>query len=304
MSFFKRIYTVMEVRTGFATGLPVLSAGLFGAYASAELKPVLLILMFISGFSFNIASNVAAEIKGFLKNEDTQEVLTGHKGSEGLARGDASLKDAIIALAISFIIGAVSGLMIVFITKNIDILIIGVISAIAAIAYSLGPKPYSNYPVGEVVSGFFVGGVSSVVSAQIQLGYIDLGVIVYSVITIIMTVFLMSVNNTTDYYKDRGKRLTLPHLIGFRNSIKLIILEAVIMIGSFIVLYFIGDINLYMVLIGLAIFYHSFYLKWYKDYYKVKEHYQAMGRDFGPKPLILIYNFNIVMSVLFLINIY
>ena len=37
-SFFERAYTVMEIRTGFATGLPVLSGGLFGAQSSWTLE--------------------------------------------------------------------------------------------------------------------------------------------------------------------------------------------------------------------------------------------------------------------------
>lgn len=303
MEFFKRVYTVIEIRTGFATGLPVLSAGLFGGYLAGKLNIGLLILMFISGFSFNIASNVAAEIKGFLKNEDTEDVLTGHKGSEGLARGDASITDAMIALILSFMIGTISGLLIFFITMKIEILIIGVVSAAAAILYSLGPKPYANYPVGEVVSGLFVGGISSIISAYIQLGEINIGIILYSIITIIATVFLMSVNNTSDIFKDKATRVTLPHIIGFRNSIKILVPEAIVMVAAFIFLYTLGYIKIYMLIIGLVIFYHSFYLAWFKDYYKIKEHYQTMGRDFGPKPLILIYNFNLIMAGLFLINI-
>ena len=46
-NFFKRAYTVMEVRTGFATGLPVLSGGLFGAYLVGDIKFILLLLMFV-----------------------------------------------------------------------------------------------------------------------------------------------------------------------------------------------------------------------------------------------------------------
>lgn len=58
-NFFERAYTVMEVRTGFATGLPVLSGGLFGAYLVGQLKIVPLILMFITGFCLNIVANIA-----------------------------------------------------------------------------------------------------------------------------------------------------------------------------------------------------------------------------------------------------
>ena len=51
-----RAYTVMEVRTGFATGLPVLSGGLFGSYLAGELKVIPLVLFFICGFAFNIVA--------------------------------------------------------------------------------------------------------------------------------------------------------------------------------------------------------------------------------------------------------
>ncbi|MGL4850733.1 MAG: prenyltransferase [Clostridium sp.] len=304
MKLLKRIYTVTEMRTGFATGLPVLSAGLFGAYLKGELNIWLLGLMFISGFSFNIVANVANEIRGYLKKEDTKEVLTGHKGSEGLARGEATLKDAIIGLLIFFIIGSGAGLLIVFITKDIMILIIGMVSALMAICYSLGPKPYIVYPVGELVSGIFVGGISSLVSAYIQLGEVNVAVILYSVIGVFMTIFLMSTNNTSDYNKDMGHRVTLPHVIGFENSIKIILPEGILMILAFISLYLLGYISGYILIIGLMIIYYFGYEKWYKEYSKIKKPFKEMGRMWGPKPLLLIYSFNISMSILFLINIY
>ena len=46
-NFLQRAYTVMEIRTGFATGLPVLSGGLFGAYLAGHLKIIPLLLMFV-----------------------------------------------------------------------------------------------------------------------------------------------------------------------------------------------------------------------------------------------------------------
>lgn len=301
--FFKRVYTVLEVRTGFATGLPVLSGGLFGAYLAGKLDIALLVLMFISGFSFNIVSNIANEIRGYLKSEESEETLTGHIGSEGLVRGDAKLKDAVIALIFMTALGGASGLLIVFITRNLNILLIGILSALAAICYSLGPKPYILYPVGELISGIFVGFISCFVSIYIQLGTVTVDIILYSVISMIMTVFLMSTNNTSDYNKDMGNRTTLPHVIGFRNSIKIIIPEAIVMILAWIGLFFNGSITLIMFITGLATFYYYGYVRWYKDYYKIKEVYKEMGREWGPRPLLLIYSFHIVLSLEFLIMI-
>ena len=300
-NFFKRCYTVMEIRTGFATGLPILSGGLFGAYLVGQLKLIPLILMFITGFCLNIVANVANEIRAYLEDEENEETFTYHAGSEGLVRGDATLLDSIIVLLFFLFISAVAGLSLVFITKNFNILAIGILSVIAAVCYSLGPKPYIVYPVGELVSGLFVGSISTIVSAYLQTDHLNLSVILYSIIPMMMTVFLMSTNNTSDFLKDMGKRVTLPHVIGFRNSIKIIIPEALIMIAAWLMLYVIGSITLVMLVTGLLIFYYYGYVRWYKDYYHIQDVYPEMGREWGPRPLLLIYSFNLILSVEFFI---
>ncbi len=300
--FMKRAYTVMEIRTGYATGLPILSGGLYGAYLSGELKFLPLLFLFISGLCFNIVANVANEIRGYAKKEEDETTLTGHTGSEGLVRGDATLKDALIVLVAFFGIASLSGLMVVALTKSVGILMLGLVGALAAITYSLGPKPYIVYPVGEIVSGVLVGGVSSYVSAAIQVGAAPTEIMLYAVMPTMMTVFLMSTNNTSDYEKDKGMRVTLPHVIGFRNSILLIIPEALIMVMVWFGLYMRGGLTGWMWLLGMCLLYVYGYKKWYKGYYQIKEVYPTMGRDWGPRPLLLIYNFNLWMSLAFLIG--
>ena len=300
-NFFQRTYTVMEMRTGFATGLPVLSGGLFGAYLAGQLKLIPLLLMFVTGFCLNIVANVANEIRAYLADEENEETFTYHAGSEGLVRGDATFFDSVIVLLFFLFISAVAGLSLVFITKNFNILAIGILSVIAAVCYSLGPKPYIVYPIGELVSGLFVGSISTLVSAYLQTDALNLPIILYSIIPMMMTVFLMSTNNTSDYQKDMGKRVTLPHVIGFRNSIKIIIPEALFMIASWLMLYVIGSITFIMLVTGLLIFYYYGYIRWYKDYYHIKEVYPEMGREWGPRPLLLIYSFNLILSIEFFI---
>lgn len=300
-NFFQRAYTVMEIRTGFATGLPILSGGLFGAYLAGQLKPILLLLMFVTGFCLNIVANVANEVRAYLKNEETEETFTHHAGSEGLVRGDATLSDAIMVLLFFLGVSGVCGLLIVFFTQNFNILALGILSVLAAICYSLGPKPYIVYPIGELVSGLFVGAISALVSAYLQTNTLNTSIILYCLIPMIMTIFLMSTNNTSDYEKDKGTRITLPHVIGFRNSIKLIIPEALIMIAAWLTLYAMGSITFIMLLSGFIIFYYYGFIRWYKDYYYIQEVYPEMGREWGPRPLLLIYSFNIILSLEFLI---
>lgn len=294
----------MEIRTGFATGLPALSGGLFGGYLTGKLEILPLILVVISGFSFNIVANIANEIRAFWKNEENQTTFTDHQGSEGLVRGDASFLDGLLCLFFTFLVGSFSGLALVIVTKNAMVLLIGILSALAAITYSIGPKPYIVYPVGEFVSGLFAGGLSCFVSAYVQVGKMHLSLFLYAFIAMILTVFLMSTNNTADYDKDWGMRVTLPHVIGFRNSIKLIIPEAILMILAWFSLWWLGSITNWMLLSGLLIFYLAGYIYWYKDYYRIRAVYPEMGREWGPRPLLLIYTFHSVMSLFFLVALF
>ena len=228
--------------------------------------------------------------------------MTGHKGSEGLVRGDATLKDALIVLVGFLALGGISGLMVVLLTKSLFILGMGLLGALAAVTYSLGPKPYIVYPIGEAISGLFVGGLSSFLSTAIQVGNLTPEIVLYACIPMMMTVFLMSTNNTSDYEKDKGARVTLPHVIGFRNSIKIIIPEAIFMVLCWGALFLIGGITWWMFISGLIIFGEFGYRRWYKDYYKIKEVYPAMGKEWGPRPLLLIYSFHAILSVEFLLG--
>ncbi|MGL5150109.1 MAG: prenyltransferase [Clostridium sp.] len=296
-NFFQRAYTVMEVRTGLATGFPVLSSGIYGAYLVGKLNIPLLIFMFITGFCFNLIANVANEIRAYIKREKNEDTSTNHQGSEGLVRGDATLADALIVMLALLAISTFCGMIIVFLTGSKKIFFIGVVSFFAAITYSLGPKPYIIYPIGELVSGVFVGLISSLVSAYIQTGFITFDIVLLSIISMIMTIFLMSTNNTSDIEKDRGSRTTLPHVIGFRNSIKVIIPEGIIMVICFATMFLLNKINIIVFLSGIFIFYYYGYIKWYKDYYKIEQVYKEMGKEWGTRPLILIRAFHLIISI-------
>lgn len=301
--FPKRAYTVMEVRTGFATGLPVLSGSFFGAYLTGEIHWLCLILFFIAGFCFNIVANTANEMRAYLAKEENEDTFTHHKGSEGLVRGDAKFFDAVLVLLLMIALGGSCGLLLVFLTKDLVLLAWGLLGLLAAITYSLGPKPYLLYPVGEIVSGFFVGGLACFLAGRSQMGAGNTQLLIYSVIPMILTVFLMSTNNVGDYEKDRGVRVTLPHVIGFRNAILLVIPEFIILFSCWLYLFLSQTIPWWQFLIGCLIFYHQGYIRWYKDYLKIPAVYPEMGREYGPRPLLLIYHFNTWMSLLFFVQI-
>lgn len=295
-----RAYTVMELRTGFATGLPILSSSLFAAFLTGQLNWLYLGLFFICGFSFNIVANVANEIRAYLKQEEDENTFTGHLGSEGLVRGDATFLDACLVLLAWIALGGLTGLLLVYLTNSVALLLMGCLGLLAALCYSLGPFPYIVLPIGEFVSGLLVGGLSSLVAFWLQTGWLNTSAFIYAFICMMLTVFLMSTNNTGDYEKDQGIRVTFPHIIGFRNSILILIPESILVLTAWLYLS-LTVLTWWQSLIGFLIFFVEGYLRWLKDYLKIQTVYPEMGRDFGPRPLLLIRAFHTTMALLFFI---
>ncbi len=301
LKFYQRVYTVLELRTGFVAGTAALLGASYGAYLNQKIAIIPLILMIISAFSFNIVANIANEIRGVVYGEENQTTITGHFGSEGLVRQDAKLQDAIIALIVMSLIGIVSGLVLVLITKDIRILIIGIIGFMAAILYSLTKFAYIKLPVGEVVSGLMCGFLCVIAAILTQGVTISLSSIALGLISYFMVSFLMSANNTVDYYKDLNKRVTLSHILGFRRAITILIPQIIIV---YLLWIYVGitTLPLIILIVGLLILTYFGIIKWYYPYWQLKTYREGIAREFGPKPLILIITFNVIISMLLLLG--
>lgn len=296
INYLKRAYTVVEVRTGFVAASSAFIGVGYGHYIEQNFVIIPSILLIISCFFFNLVANVSSEIKGYLTKED-ENMLTGHKGSEGLSRGDASLFDAVIALIICSIIAIFTGLLCVIISEKLLLIAIGCIGFIAAITYSLTPLSYSKYPVGEIISGLMCGFLCTL--AGIMLYHkIDINTLIFCIIPFFMVNFLMAANNTVDYGKDLGNRVTLAHVLGFRNSILIQLIPfSIIFIIWFYLSFYIFSFVIFI--FGLIILIYFGIYKWYLPYSKVTLGTPNLAREFGPKPLVLLLNFNFIIGLLF-----
>ena len=83
-------------------------------------------------------------------------------------------------------------------------LVLGIIGAVIVVAYSAGKTPISYLPIGEVVSGFVMGGLIPLACYQVLTGDLDFVVLVWSIPTIIGV-----------------SRRTLPTLLGWPHARKL-----------------------------------------------------------------------------------
>lgn len=94
-------------------------------------------------------------------------------------------------------------------------LVIGIVGAIVVVLYSAGKTPISYLPIGELMSGFVMGGLIPLACYQALTKCFDPLMLVWALPTIIGVGLIMLTNNTCDVEKDiESGRKTLPTLLG------------------------------------------------------------------------------------------
>ncbi len=156
----------------------------------------------------------------FVRGTDTAE--------NKLERNDAVLlyenidpKDALI-LSIACLLAAAALGIILILSSCIIPLWIGLIGAFAVIFYSGGRTPISYLPVGEIVSGFVMGGLIPLGCAAVAAKAWCFDVLFYALPFIISIGLIMMSNNGCDIEKDiKAGRKTLPAMLGRERTRKL-----------------------------------------------------------------------------------
>ncbi len=101
-------------------------------------------------------------------------------------------------------------------------LLLGLIGAIIVVLYSAGKTPISYLPIGELISGFVMGGLIPLASYQVLTGSLNFWMLVIALPTIIGVALIMFTNNTCDIEKDETvSRKTLPVVLGRERTVLL-----------------------------------------------------------------------------------
>lgn len=213
MSFLKRMQAVLQIRTGFVAVATSVIGLVYALKLGLEIDWFVMFLFITSAFAVNIVTNIANGIAGVTREDTLETINDQYVGKNGLVTGVTSRKDAYIALALftGYTIG--SGLLIVFLTKAVWFLLIGIVSVFIALVYSLGPKPLTDYPVTEVVSGIFCGSLPTMLIVMFNGGTITIQLILLAIVSLLLVAMLMLTNNMCDVEKDRGHRKTIAHLM-------------------------------------------------------------------------------------------
>ncbi|MDR1238840.1 MAG: prenyltransferase [Treponema sp.] len=193
--------------------------------------PLLSAALFLIVILMQSAANTFNDYADFVKGLDTKE-NSGEPEDAVLVYNRLDPKSALY-LAAGFL--AAAGLLgaYVVVSSGPASLFVGFAGAAALILYSISPRPVSFLPLGELVSGFVMGGLIPFGVHAALTGSVDPVVIILSVPCIIGVGLVMMTNNLCDIERDqRAGRKTLPVLLGRERARKLYLFLFLLMILS------------------------------------------------------------------------
>lgn len=170
---------------------------------------VLLVICVLMQSSVNTFNDYFDFIKGTDTEADALEADDSTLVNDGIDPRNALIL-AIALLASSFLLG----IFVIWQCGYVP-LVIALIGAVAVVLYSGGRSPLSSMPIGELVSGFVMGGLIPLACCYCLMGQLDFLVLVFAIPLIIGIGLIMMTNNTCDIEKDvEADRRTLPVLLG------------------------------------------------------------------------------------------
>ncbi len=223
---------LVEIQTKVASMIPFALGTLYSVYRFGRFNPRNFIILFISLLSFDMVTTAINNYYDYKKAHKTHGF--NYESHNAIVSYKLRESTVIAAIFILLAIAAVFG-FILFLNTSYVILLLGAVSFAVGILYSFGPVPISRTPLGELMSGLFMGLIIVLISVYVHV--YDLGIINVisegSTLGIsfnwieVLYIFLLSVptvngianimlaNNICDIEDDiENKRYTLPIYIG------------------------------------------------------------------------------------------
>ncbi len=200
--------TLLAAFVPVVTGTAIaISDGMFNALAAVD--------ALICALLIQIGTNFSNDLFDYLAGTDSPGRL-GPK--RALAEGWISVKEMKIGTALTFGITFILGLYLVYLGGWV-ILLIGVLSILAGIAYTTGPIPLSYNGLGDIFSFLFFGLIGTIGTYYVQSLRISSLAVLSSIPVGALVTNILIVNNYRDIDEDRlaGKK-TLAVIFGKRFS--------------------------------------------------------------------------------------
>lgn len=231
----KNWITASRPRTLLAAFVPVI-VGSAVAVKFGKFIPHLSILALICSLLIQIGTNFTNDLYDFLKGADTEK----RKGPlRVLSSGMVSVKEMKTAIVFVFLASFLIGIYLIY-YSGIFILIIGVLSIIAGLAYTAGPYPLAYHGLGDLFVFLFFGFVGTSGTAYLHTGEISALAVISSIPVGALITNILVVNNYRDIGEDKDAgKITLAVIIGKKlTRIQYLFLLTLSMLTPFALFYF------------------------------------------------------------------
>lgn len=191
------------------------------AFSSGHFSLPIALLALLTATLLQILSNLANDYGDAVKGTDNEKRLGPMRAIQS---GEVSLADMKRAIVINIVLTIVAGLALVFYALDslesiLAFIGLGVLAMMAAIAYTVGNKPYGYVGLGDLSVFLFFGllGVSG--TYFLHTGHIEWSLFLPSLGCGLMAVAVLNVNNMRDIENDAecGKR-TVPVRLGQQRA--------------------------------------------------------------------------------------
>lgn len=276
-------------KTLLAAVVPVI-VGSSLAINDGKFRPAAALIALICSILIQVGTNFVNDLYDFLAGTDRKE-RTGPQ--RAAASGILSVAEMKVGIAITFVICFILGLYLVYL-NGWEILILGIVSIIAGIAYTAGPFPLAYNGLGDLASFLFFGLVGTVGTYYVQAQEISSTAFWSSIPVGALITNILVVNNYRDRIEDQSNgKNTLAVLIGDRFTRIQYVLFLIISYSILFIVYFTYKESLFVFLPLISL---PLSLK------LVKMIYSLRGRDLN-KTLELTAKLSALYGLLFAIGI-
>lgn len=202
--------------TWAASTVPALLSAILGYVRAGSIDAAMSLCTLAVGVLMQSSVNAFNDYSDYMRGTDTPE--NSPDADDAVIVHGMQPRHALYAGAAFLAAAGLAGIYAV-VRRGIVPLIIGLAGALTVAAYAFGKKALSGLPVGELVSGFVMGGLITLAGLYLQTGELEPRALLWALPVMLGIALIMFTNNGCDIDRDRAVgRRTLPSLLGRKTA--------------------------------------------------------------------------------------
>lgn len=181
-----------------------------------------IVFLFLTTVCLQILSNLSNDLGDYQNGTDTEE-RQGIRST--LQDGDLTPSDINKMIIGAGVLCCVFGVAMIWVsfgtllsTVPLILLGLGALAMLAAVLYTLGPKPYGYQGLGDISVFIFFGLVSVCGASFVLCHSLDPLMLLPGAAIGLFSVGVLNINNIRDYNTDKGTRITMVIRLGIRRA--------------------------------------------------------------------------------------